>query len=165
MRRYSKRAAIASAAMTSSPAGVADRFPATVLRRLRGYRAVAQVERYRPEAERLRRADPQLCALILEQSKGSQAEAAAARDPDAYGALYLANAGHGVVAEDERGSVEEDRLPPPRLWLSMASWFCSVTAYRTFAGGFTRSAPRRLAPDGTPKHSATAQRKRDDIEL
>lgn len=61
-------------------------------RRLKGYKAAANVARFRPEAERLRAEEPDLYEQILAQSKGGPSESAAQRDPDAYVALFLAEA-------------------------------------------------------------------------
>lgn len=61
-------------------------------RRLRGYKAAAQVARWRSAAEQLRVEDPDTYAQILSQAEGGEAAEAAARDPDAYVALFLAAA-------------------------------------------------------------------------
>lgn len=61
-------------------------------RRKRGYRAAARVERYRAAAKELRETNPEMYRQIVHQADGSDAEAAATRDPDAYVALFLAEA-------------------------------------------------------------------------
>lgn len=60
------------------------------LRRLKGYKAAANVARFRPEAERMRKEDPDTYEQILAQSRGGPSESAAQRDPDAYVALFIA---------------------------------------------------------------------------
>jgi hypothetical protein len=50
------------------------------------------VERYRAAAERLRREDLEAFELVVAQASGSDAEAAAQRDPVAYVALFMAAA-------------------------------------------------------------------------
>ena len=66
-------------------------------RRKRGYQAAARVGRYRAAAEELRETNPETYQEILRQAEGSEAEAAAASDPDAFVALFLAaeDAGFG----------------------------------------------------------------------
>jgi len=59
-------------------------------RRLRGYKAAVTVERFRAEAARLRIEEPDLYAQILSGAEGSDTQEAAAQDPDAYVALFLA---------------------------------------------------------------------------
>jgi hypothetical protein len=61
-------------------------------RRKRGYRAAFRVEKYRAAAEQLRTENPELYQQILSQADGSDAEEAARREPDAYVALFLAEA-------------------------------------------------------------------------
>src|SRR5256885_1053783 len=58
-----------------------------LLGRRRGSAAAVRVERYRRDAERLRRDDPASYKFIL-----AQADPAADRDPDAFVALFLAAA-------------------------------------------------------------------------
>jgi hypothetical protein len=58
--------------------------------RRHAYRAAFRVELHRHAAERLRREHPDLYNELLAQSEGSDAEAAARRNPDAYVALMLA---------------------------------------------------------------------------
>lgn len=58
--------------------------------RAKGYRAAVRVEKYRAAAVQLRENEPELYAQALAQANGSDAEAAAKRDPDAYVALFLA---------------------------------------------------------------------------
>jgi hypothetical protein len=69
--------------------------------RLRGYKATALVERYRATAALLRQEEPEKYQEVLAMAKGDAATAAA-RDPDAFVALFLA------AAEDV---VREDRAP------------------------------------------------------
>jgi hypothetical protein len=61
-------------------------------KRARGYRAAFRVEGHRDAAERLRLEDPDTFAQIVAQADGSDAEAAAQRDPVAYVALFMAAA-------------------------------------------------------------------------
>lgn len=63
-------------------------------RKLRGYRAAFRVEKHRAAAEQLRREEPEMYQQILGMAEGDAAEAAA-NDPDAFVALFLA------AAEDE----------------------------------------------------------------
>jgi hypothetical protein len=68
-------------------------------RRLRGYRAAFKVEKYRAAAEELRRDEPETYQKILSMVEGEAAEGAA-RDPDAFVALFLAEAAdHGVIRD------------------------------------------------------------------
>jgi hypothetical protein len=60
-------------------------------RRLSGYRAAFRVAKHRQAAEQLRRQQPDLYQQILNSARGEAAEAAA-NDPDAYVALFLAAA-------------------------------------------------------------------------
>jgi hypothetical protein len=70
-------------------------------RRKAGYKAAVRVERYRATAEQMRQNDPEMYEQILRQADGSPAEAAAARDPDAYVALFLAEAENAGVFDDD----------------------------------------------------------------
>jgi hypothetical protein len=78
----------------------------------KGRRAAARIERWRPDAEQLRASNPDLYARILGQSNWSEAElgagartsfsvssSATAHDPDAFVALFLAEAKRvGVIS-------------------------------------------------------------------
>jgi hypothetical protein len=58
--------------------------------RRRGYRAAIRVERWRAAAMHLRTSDPATYEQILAQADSDpQASTAAARDPDAYVAIFL----------------------------------------------------------------------------
>jgi hypothetical protein len=59
---------------------------------MRSYRAAFRVEGNRAAAEALRGDDPDLYRRIVEQATGSDAEEPMRRDPDAYVALFLAEA-------------------------------------------------------------------------
>ena len=61
-------------------------------RRKESYRAAARVEEHREAAQALRTDHPEMYSNIVEQAKGTAAEAAAQRDPDAFVALFLAQA-------------------------------------------------------------------------
>jgi hypothetical protein len=64
-----------------------------VVSRWSAYRAGLQVEVWRAKAEAIRREDPELYHRILaEAASDANAASAAARDPDAYVALWLAAA-------------------------------------------------------------------------
>lgn len=85
-----------------------------VSRKKAGYAAAVRVERYRGAAEALRRDDPATYARVLQQADGSEAEDAAARDPDAYVALFLAAASDAGVSEsatEELQQTDSDRWP------------------------------------------------------
>lgn len=58
--------------------------------RAKGYKTAVRVEKYRAAAVQLRENEPELYAQALAQANGSEAEAAAKRDPDAYVALVMA---------------------------------------------------------------------------
>lgn len=74
-----------------------------ISRRRRGYRAAFRVERYRAAAELLRVQDPETYRQIAAQADGSDAEGAARSDPDAYVALFLAEAADmGVIEPPEQ---------------------------------------------------------------
>jgi len=68
-------------------------------RKKRGYRAAFKVERHRAAAEQLRTEDPEVYRQILSQADGSTAEEAAGRDPDAFVALFLAEAEEAGVID------------------------------------------------------------------
>jgi len=86
--------------------------------RRKGVRAAARIERWRPVAEQLRASNPDLYARMLEQANWSEAKtgvaartsfsvsfSALAHDPDAFVALFLAEAERvGVIGSrtDER---------------------------------------------------------------
>lgn len=74
--------------------------------RRKSYRAAFRVEQYRAAAQELRRDDPETYWRIVEQATGSDAEAAARRDPDAFAALFLAEARDAGVIKGEARSVE-----------------------------------------------------------
>lgn len=65
--------------------------------RRHAYRAAFRVELHRHAAEQVRTERPDLYAQILAQADGSEAEAAARRNPDAYVALFLAEAGDAEI--------------------------------------------------------------------
>jgi hypothetical protein len=91
-------------------------------RKLRGYRAAFRVETHRAAAEQLRREEPETYRQILAMAEG-EAAAAAARDPDAYVALFLA------AAEDE-GVIGPSAAQPEPSWInapSGAAPLCSGT--------------------------------------
>jgi hypothetical protein len=70
-------------------------------RRRRGYRAAFRVERYRAAAEHMRVHQLEMDREILSHAAGSEAESAALRNPDAYVALFLAEAedmGYGYAS-------------------------------------------------------------------
>jgi len=70
-------------------------------RKKRGYRAAIRVEKFRADAEFIRRSNPALFDQILSQASGTEAEADARADPDAYVALFLAEAKDaGLVFDD-----------------------------------------------------------------
>ena len=70
-------------------------------RRKAGYKAAVQVEHFRAASEDLRDNDPDLFRQILQQAAGSEADAAAERDPVAYVALFLSAAeDSGVIGSD-----------------------------------------------------------------
>lgn len=69
--------------------------------RKRGYQAAWKVEKWRPQAEQLRREDPELYERILGEASGDAA-AAAQRDPEAFVALWL-EAASSVTEEDMSG--------------------------------------------------------------
>lgn len=60
-------------------------------RKVRGYRAAIRVETHRVAAEQLRQEDPETYQQILAMAEGEGAKAAAS-DPDAFVALFLAEA-------------------------------------------------------------------------
>ena len=60
--------------------------------RVRGYHAGIRVERYRTAAVELRAEDPDTFWRVVARANGSDAEAAAQRDPIAYVALFMAAA-------------------------------------------------------------------------
>lgn len=67
-------------------------------RKKRGYRAAFRVEKYRAAAEQMRIDDPEMYQTILSQADGSAAEEPARRDPDAYVAIFLAEAAdEGII--------------------------------------------------------------------
>jgi hypothetical protein len=68
--------------------------------RRRGYRAAFRVERYRAMAEQLRAEDRETYSQILAQATNTEAQAAAQRDPDAFVALFLAEAASSGKAHD-----------------------------------------------------------------
>jgi hypothetical protein len=88
---------------------------------MRSYRAAFRVEQNRAAAQELRRDDPDVYSQILAQATGTDAEEAARRDPDAYVALFLAEARDaGVIGGDESISTEapkSDREYWPHLHL------------------------------------------------
>ncbi len=64
-----------------------------LFRRRRGYRAAIHVEQYRAQAKQLRLHDPGMFQQILAQADSDpEAAAAAARDPDAYVAIWMSHA-------------------------------------------------------------------------
>ena len=78
-------------------------------RRLRGYRAAFRVEQNRAAAEQLRRAEPETYQRILAMAEG-EAAAAAEKDPDAFVALFMAEA-------EDAGLVDrESPRPRPRRY-------------------------------------------------
>jgi hypothetical protein len=76
----------------SAGAGWAAAILVFLFGRRRGYRAAFNVERYRRAARQLQTSDPATYEQIVAQADGSEAEHAARRDPDAYVALFLAEA-------------------------------------------------------------------------
>lgn len=73
-----------------------------VFLRRRSYGAGIRVEAWRDQAVALRLSDPDTYGGILGQAQGSEAAAAANRDPDAYVALFLSHANEvGFDVEDE----------------------------------------------------------------
>jgi hypothetical protein len=72
--------------------------------RLRGYKAAALVERYRATAAVLRQEEPEKYQEVLAMAKGDAATAAA-RDPDAFVALFLAAAEEVVLEDRPPGAV------------------------------------------------------------
>jgi hypothetical protein len=62
---------------------------ARVVQKREGYRATIHVEKNRAAAVYLRKTDPETYRRALALADGTEAEAAARRDPDAYVALVL----------------------------------------------------------------------------
>jgi hypothetical protein len=71
-----------------------------VASRRRGYAAAVKVERHRAAAAMLRQQDPDTYWKIVAQADGSEAEAPARRDPDAYVALFMDSAQRMGVSID-----------------------------------------------------------------
>jgi hypothetical protein len=92
----------------AAAAGWAAGIAVLLLIRGRGYRAASRVGRYRATAQALREQDPETYHQILDTAAdGSEAEAAARRDPDAYVALFLSH------AEDHASPEEQPEVPTP----------------------------------------------------
>jgi len=69
--------------------------------RRRSYAAGIRVERYRSAAQMLRVQDPETDWQIVAEADGSEADAAARRDPDAHVALFMTAARDGDVSAPE----------------------------------------------------------------
>jgi hypothetical protein len=68
-------------------------------RKARGYRAAIRVEKYRAAAEQLRREDPAIYDEILARAEreATRGRGGPPRDPDAFVALFLAEAADAGV--------------------------------------------------------------------
>jgi hypothetical protein len=120
--------------------GKIEVMPRWFRKRAAGYRAAINVEKHRGDAQALRRDDPALYEEILHQADGSEAEAAAQQDPDAFVALWLTEAERAGVIGPEAAESEEDpaavfrahwpEFDVERVWTDVTGLFADVQAER-----------------------------------